>query len=389
MNFLFKEYQFFKRKISVAVLLWLSLAIIAIIIEVAKNVFNNYLIYKGVFWHTINQTNLFNLYPTEYFDCNHYGPFFSLIIAPFALLPDKIGCLLWGIFNALFLLFAIKKLPIEEKGKNILFLITAVEMMTSQHNVQFNPILTGTIILSYVFVHQKKEIWATLFIAIGIMTKIYGIVGLAFFMFSEDKIKFIWTFIMWMILLFILPMVISSPHFIIQSYQDWYHSLIEKNDSNQESAMQGMTAMRFVKKAFAIPSLNDVFFVVSAGLVYLISIFRINQLKEINFQISYLASLLIGLVIFSSSAESPTYIIAMMGVGMWYLLQENKNRWTYFILALAVIFTSLSTTDLFPKSVKVEYIRPYAIKAMPCFIVWLILSYQLIFKKYDFQTSNE
>jgi hypothetical protein len=203
-------------------------------------------------------------------------------------------------------------------------------------------------------------------------------------MFSEDKIKFIWTFIMWMILLFILPMIISSPHFIIQSYQDWYHSLIEKNDSNQESAMQGMTAMRFVKKIFAIPSLNDVFFIIGAGLVYLISIFRIKQLKEINFQISYLASLLIGLVIFSSSAESPTYIIAMMGVGLWYVLQKNKNRWTYFILVLALIFTSLSTTDLFPKSIKVEYIRPYAVKAMPCFIVWLILSHQLIFKKYNF-----
>lgn len=384
MNFLFKDFQFFKRKISVSVLLWLSLAIIAIIVEVAKNVFNNYLIYKGVFWHTVNQTNLFNLYPAEYFDCNHYGPFFSLIIAPFALLPDKIGTLLWGIFNALFLLFAIKKLPIEEKGKNILFFITAVEMMTSQHNVQFNPILTGTIILSFVFVHQKKEIWATLFIAVGIMTKIYGVVGLAFFMFSENKIKFIWTFILWMILLFILPMVISSPHFIIQSYQDWYHSLVEKNDSNQESVMQGMTAMRFVKKVFSIPSLNDFIFIIGAGLIYLISILRINQLKEINFQISYLAFLLIGLVIFSSSAESPTFIIAMVGVALWYVIQKDKNSRTYFILALAVIFTSLSTTDLFPKSVKVEYIRPYAIKAMPCFIVWLILSYQLIFKKFNF-----
>jgi hypothetical protein len=385
MNFLFKEYQFFKRKISVAVLLWLSLAIIAVIVEVVKNVFNNYLIYKGVFWHTIYQTNLFNLYPAEYFDCNHYGPFFSIIIAPFALLPDKIGCLLWGIFNAVFLFFAIKKLPIEDNGKNILFLITALELMTSQHNVQFNPILTGTIILSYVFVHQKKEIWATLFIAIGIMTKIYGVVGLAFFMFSEDKIKFIWTFIMWMILLFILPMVISSPHFIIQSYQDWYQSLIEKNDSNQESAMQGMTAMRFVKKAFAIPSLNDVFFIVGAGMVYLISIFRINQLKEINFQISYLASLLIGLVIFSSSAESPTYIIAMMGVGMWYVIQERKTKSSYFILFLAMVFTSLSTTDFFPKTIKADFIRPYAVKAMPCFIVWLVLSYQLIFKKFNFK----
>ena len=101
MQFLFKDYNLLGKKISFAALLWFALAIVAVVIEVNKGVFNNYLIYKGVFWHTIHQTNLFSLYPSEYGDCNHYGPFFSLVIAPFALLPDKLGCLLWGLLNAI------------------------------------------------------------------------------------------------------------------------------------------------------------------------------------------------------------------------------------------------------------------------------------------------
>ena len=221
------------------------------------------------------------------------------------------------------------------------------------------------------------------------MTKIYGVVGLAFFMFSENKIKFIWTFILWMAVLIVLPMIISSPQFIIQSYQDWSHSLLEKDSSNQESVMQGMTAMRFIKKTFHLPDLNELYFIVSAGIVYIISIFRFNQLKQFSFQYAYLTSLLIGLVIFSSSAESPTYIIAMIGVAFWFVMQEPKEKWVTGILILAIIFTSLSTTDIFPKSIKADYIRPYAIKAIPCLIVWIIISYQLLFKKFNTPNNNQ
>ena len=56
---------------------------------------NNFLIFRGVFLHTWQQTSLYAAYPAEYFDVNHYGPLFSLIIAPFALLPHWMGLVFW------------------------------------------------------------------------------------------------------------------------------------------------------------------------------------------------------------------------------------------------------------------------------------------------------
>jgi len=50
--------------------------------------YNNYLLYKSVFTHTLEKKNIFSLYPDLFFDSNHYGVFFSMLIAPFALLPD-------------------------------------------------------------------------------------------------------------------------------------------------------------------------------------------------------------------------------------------------------------------------------------------------------------
>ncbi len=385
MPFYLKEFTVFNRRISFAAIFWFSLAIIAAIIQLKRGVaaYNNYLIFKGVFWHTIAQNNLYDYYNQEYFDVNHYGPFFSFVIAPFAMLPNVLGCFLWCFANALFLFYSVRKLPVSHKNQNIILLIGALEMMTATHNTQFNPMLTSWIIFSYILVKEKKDFWATLFIAAGLFTKLYGIVGLAFFLFSENKIKFVWSFVFWCAILFCLPMLLSSPSFIIQSYKNWYFSLAEKNNSNQDSAMQGMSVMRLLKKVFFIQNLKDMYVLGIAAILYLLPMLRIRQFKAKNFQLSYLAFLLIGLVIFSSSAESATFVIAMMGVGIWYILQEEKKWWVITLLVFALVLTSLSTTDFFPKFVKVEYVRPFGLKALPCFLIWLTISFQLLTKKFN------
>jgi hypothetical protein len=385
MLFLTKELNIVKRKISITTLLWFVLAVVAAIIQIKKGIggINNYLIFKGVFWHTLSQTNLYLYYPAEYFDVNHYGPVFGILIAPFAALPNIIGCFFWCMANAIFLFYAVKKLPVSFNNQNIILLIAALEMMTSIHNVQFNPMLTSWIIFSFILVHAKKDFWATLFIAAGFFIKLYGIVGLAFLMFSDNKIKFLLSFAFWCAVMFFLPMLISSPSFIIQSYKDWYFSLAEKNNSNQESAMQGMSAMRVLRKVFLLKNLKDIYVLIVAGTCCLLPLARFNQFKFKNFQLSYLAFILIAVVIFSSSAESATYVIAMVGAAIWYVTQPQKKPWVKALIIFAFLLTSLSTTDFFPNIVKVNYIRPYALKALPCFIIWIVLFFQLVTKNYS------
>ncbi|RZJ85639.1 MAG: DUF2029 domain-containing protein, partial [Chryseobacterium sp.] len=214
-----KEIILLRQKISYVAIFWFSLAAIAAIVQVTKSAgINNYLIFKGVFWHTVQETNLFLEYPAEYFDVNHYGASFSIFISPFALMPDKIGCFLWCLANAAFLFCAVRRLPLSIQNQRIILLISAVEMMTSLHNVQFNPMLTSWILMSYIMVHRKKDFWAAFFIAAGTLSKLYGIIGLAFFLFSDNKLALVLSFIFWMAVLFCLPMLYSSPHFILQSY---------------------------------------------------------------------------------------------------------------------------------------------------------------------------
>ena len=390
MRFLLKNISIGTWKIPLPVLLWFVLAMLAAIAEISRGVsaINNYQIFSGVFQHTLQQQNLYLAYPAEYVDTNHYGPLFSLLIAPFALLPLQLGCFLWCLANAAVLLYAIRQLHLTEKQQNIILLIGLVEMMTSIHNVQFNPMLTGWIIFSYVLVEKEKDGWATLFIVAGLLVKIYGIAGIAFFWFSKHKLKFVLSFIGWFVILFCLPMLISSPAFIIQSYKDWYHSLVDKNAQNvnatDNNLMQDISVMGMIRRIFNLRQLQNYLVIVPAAIVYALPFLRVNQYQQATFRLSYLCLAMIGVVIFSSSAESSTFVIAVTAVGIWYVIQDDTNRrYNNALLALVIILTSLSATDLFPRYVREHCILPYSLKALPCFIVWCLLVYQLLVKDFN------
>jgi hypothetical protein len=368
-----------KRSIGIPVLLWFALSFAAVLAETLRGSINNYLIFKQVFWHVVHQANLYANYPTEYQDTNHYGPVFSLVIAPFAVLPNWMGVILWSMVNAWVLFYAIGRLPVGVKQVQVVILVTALELMTAIHNVQFNPMLTAWLILAYVLVEKENDFWATLFIAAGFMVKLYGIAGLLFFVFSRHKLKFVFSFFFWLAVLFCLPMLLSSPSFIVQSYYDWLDALVVKNTKNigdlTVSNMQDICVMGMIRRIFHPAGFADWMVLLPAAALIVLPLLRFGQYASEAFRLRYLAIVLISVVIFSTSAESATYVIAVAGVAIWYILsyQRVPAAWVHALLIFMLLFTSLSPTDLFPAYVKRHLIRPYSLKALPCFIVWLVL----------------
>jgi len=386
----------FSNKPNFVTILWFLVPIIAVILLISggDSEINNYLIFKNVFWHTVHQQNLYSAYPEAYFDKNHYGPLFSILIAPFAVLPNFIGATLWALLNIWILFYAIHKLPVSHWGKNIILLICLIETLTSIQNLQFNPMLCSWIILTYVFIKEGKLGLAAMLIVAGTFVKLYGIVGIPFIFFTKDYKKIFGYLVLWAILFFCLPMFISNPEFVVQSYFDWYQSLLNKNIENitsyQSGGMQDISVMGFVKRLSGFYNIPTMYFTVPAGILMLLPICRYSKWNLVKFQLTYLAQLLIGLVIFSTSAESPTYVIAVIGFGIWYVLSAPKpKKWMYVLLLFVLILTVFSPTDLFPKFLRDQYVVKYSLKAVPCFLSWLIISIQLIFAKFDQNSSDE
>ena len=386
----------FSNKPNFVTILWFLVPIIAVILLISggDSEINNYLIFKNVFWHTVHQQNLYSVYPEAYFDKNHYGPLFSIVIAPFAVLPNFIGATLWTMLNIWILFYAVHKLPISNWGKNIILLICLIETLTSVQNLQFNPMLCSWIILTYVFIKEGKLGLAAMLIVAGTFVKLYGIVGIPFIFFTKDYKKIFGYLVLWAILFFCLPMFISNPEFVVQSYFDWYQSLLNKNIENitsyQSGGMQDISVMGFVKRLSGFYNIPTMYFTIPAGILMLLPICRYSKWNLVKFQLTYLAQLLIGLVIFSTSAESPTYVIAVIGFGIWYVLSAPKpKKWMYVLLLFVLILTVFSPTDLFPKFLRDQYVVKYSLKAVPCFLSWLIISIQLIFAKFDQNSSDE
>jgi uncharacterized membrane protein YeiB len=300
------------------------------------------------------------------------------------LIPDYIGIPLWVVFNAFILYRALLVLPVEYKYKWILLLIPLVDLMTSSHSVQTNPMIAGMIILSWHYVKKEKVIWATFFVLAGTFIKLYGIVGLAFWVFSKDKTKYILFLILWAIVFFCLPMLISSPQFIVQSYTDWYQSITEKNEVNQVIAngmgnRQDISIMGLFRRITKINNFSNLLFIIPGFLLQILPLVQLKLYSNVVFQLRYIAALLLFVVIFSSSSESPTYIIATTGVSIWFISQDIPlKKWIWFLLLFVIIITSLTATDLFPTNIR-QFFVFYSIKALPCIVVWFVCIYQLLF----------
>lgn len=390
MKFLLRDISLGKWKIPVPAFLWFLLTLVAAVVEISRGVLsiNNYCIYTGVFDHSVRQVSLYGSYPAEHFDINHYGPSFSIFIAPFAWMPIWLGCLLWCITNAAVLFYAINRLPFNKTQKNLVLLIGLIEMMTAMHSVQFNTMLTGWMVLAFVWVEDENDFWAAMVIAAGVLTKIYGIAGLAFFCFSKHRVRFVLSFAFWMVVLFCLPMLWSSPHFIVQSYRDWYQSLVEKNEQNTSlgaaGLMQDVSVMGMISRIFRVNEMNNLLVLAPAAVIQLLPFLRFKQYGNLVFRVTVLCMSMIAVVIFSSSAESPTFVIAVTGIAIWYVVQQDmKPAWKNGLIIFVLLLTCLSATDLFPAYIRIHYIRTYSLKALPCFVMWCVMAYQLLFKDFN------
>jgi hypothetical protein len=366
--------------------IWFGLSFFAILKQALHQHINNYLIYKYTFINLVHQVNLYTPQPQYFLDSNHYGPLFGLVIAPFTLLPDTVGSVVWVLVNAWVLYQAVILLPFTTRQRTAILLICAHELMTASFNAQFNPMMAGFIMLSFVFIKNRQDFWAALFIVAGTYIKLYGVVGLAFFFFSKNKIQFIASLVFWGIVLFLLPMLFSSPSFVMQSYYDWYNSLAEKNATNAISAMQDISVMGMIRRIFNYPQLSNLVVLAPALVLFGTAYLRIPSFRQTPFQLLLLASTLIFTVIFSTGSESPTYIIAFAGVAIWFInLDRPVTGLDVFLLVFALLVTSLSPSDLFPKYINKTYIKPYALKALPCFVIWLKIVFEILTRNFNRQ----
>ena len=363
--------------------LWTLLAVVAGLTKIAPHRHNNFLIFRGVFWHTIQKLSLYDFYPTEYNDHNHYGPIFSLVIAPFAVVPEAIGLLGWLVVLALGMYYAVRRLPLEEGRQIFLYWFCAHELLTALQMQQFNIAIAAIIIGSFAAIEKGREVTAAFLIVLGTFVKLYGVVGLAFFFFVKRKPRFILALIGWSVVCFVAPMLISSPEYVVGQYVEWYERLAAKNGENTFSLMQNISLLGMIRKISGSASYSDLLVILPGLVLFGLPYLRFGQYRHLAFRYAILSSVLLFVVLFSTGSESSTYIIPFAGIALWYTTSPwKRSGWDVALLVFAFVLSSLSPSDLFPRSLREAYVLPYALKALPPTLIWLRLSYELLTRDY-------
>ena len=363
--------------------LWIALSVIAAVLKYNRTD-NNYRIFRGVFWHTLQGTSLYAEYPLEYYDVNHYGPFFSLVIAPFALMPIPLGLVFWCIALSLTLYFAITRSTFSSWQQMFVLWFCSETLLTSLFMQQFNIAIAAIIIASYALIEKERDFWAACLIVLGTFVKLYGIVGLAFFFFSRHKGKFVLSLLFWGVVLFVAPMIISSLGYVVSQYHEWFVCLVEKNGENLASEAQNISALGMVRRMLGNPEYSDLLILAPALVLFTLPYLRFKQWRNEGFRMTLLASVLLFTVLFSTGSESSSYIIALSGVCVWYFAAPwQRGKADIWLLVFVFLLSSMGSSDLYPRVVKREYIQAYSLKALPCLIVWLKLCWEMMVKNYE------
>jgi hypothetical protein len=370
--------------------LWIGVSVfLGVFNSINGQLHNNYKIYKYVFFNILEQFPLYKQRPEFFDDLNHYGPIFGLIIAPFALMPDIIGATLWLVFLAMVLFYAIKELPLKPWQQMAILLICTNSMIIAQTNLQFNIATVALIVLSYTNIRKENDILAAFLIMLGTFVKFYGIVGFAFFFFSKHKPKLILWSIIWAVVFFVLPMFISSPEYIVSQYRGWFEELIVKNQGNANSLQQNISFLGMIHKTTGNFGFSNLPILLGAFMLLALPYLRTKEYRQNRFQLLTLSSVLIFSVLFSTGSEPNSYVIAITGVAIWFIIQPRPySRWNIFLIIFGIAVSSFAPSDLFPDSLYREIIRPYALQAFPCTLIWLTIVYEMLFRNSDNYVTN-
>jgi hypothetical protein len=179
-------------------------------------------------------------------------------------------------------------------------------------------------------------------------------------------------------------MVISSPEFIISQYKDWFNELVIKNQGNGSALQQNVSFLGIIHKTTGNFEFSNIPILVGALLLFALPYLRIKEYRQNWFQLLTLASVLIFTVLFSTGSEPNSYIIALVGVAIWFVIQPRPYTiWCIFLIIFGIAVSSFAPSDLFPDSLYRHFIQPYALQALPCTIIWLTIIYEMLFRKSD------
>ena len=297
---------------------WISLLCITAVVGTAVcvgRVCNNFLIFRSAYDHLLRGTDLYVLHPADHADLFKYSPTFALAFAPFRALPYGPALLAWNLFNVLAIYAGLRLILAPEERLRAVQL-TALGIVTTLDGTQSNGLVAASMLLAFAALERDRLRLAGVAIGSGILIKLFPAAALAFAAPRRDRLKFGLWFIVVIAALIAAPLVVTPLETLVTQYRSWYAM------GSVDALDRGASVMRLLHIIFGYDGPN--WPVQLAGTLLLLLPLARGQWSDARHRRLFLASLLVYSVIFNHKAEQPSFVIAMVGVAIWYALKPRS-----------------------------------------------------------------
>lgn len=315
-----------------------GLLAIVVCFQLLRSVSNNFIIFSQSSRHLLQGLPLYQLYPQQYEDYFLYHPSFAVLFLPFSFLPYSAGVCTWTLLSSLLILYAIRSVPtIAPREKNLLLLFLLPEFINNLQYAQTNVVLVSLMVLTYNSFEKKHWLQAGLFTALCFCIKGYGgIVGLLF-LFYPNKWKFVLAAGIATIAICLLPLFFTNVTGAIRLYTDWL-GMISSDEIRESMSVTGIARKWGITEG-VVTIFGSILLIVFTGALLVA--------QKSGKGMLLLSWLLLWVVLFNRAAESPTYLLAAMGAGLWLAAMGFAGNWLRSA-AVFILVLYLLDSDLFP-----------------------------------------
>jgi hypothetical protein len=351
-------------------LLWSGAIVAATVQQGVTSQNNNFRIFRAASRHLFAGLDLYAAYPAEHFDFYKYSPTFALLFAPFAYVPFAAAMLVWNALNAGALYVALG-LVLPRRAATVARAIVFLDMLGSLQNVQSNALVAALIVFTFAAYERHHTALGSLAAITGTYIKLFPLAGVSFAIFHPRKVRVAVALVLGMVLFAVLPALVTSPHGLLAQYASW--RAIEARDSFN----RGYTVMQMIELVTSAGLPN--WPIQLAGVLILLAPVVIQRWRWHDWDLRrlYLCSVLVFCLIFNHQAESPTFVVTIAGVAIWFAAIPRPSRWEWALLGIVVVLTILSSSDLMPRAIQRDFFDRYRFKTVPLIAVWIELQRRL------------
>lgn len=351
-------------------LLWGGAIVAATVQQGLAHQHNNFLIFRAASRHLLAARDLYAAYPAEHLDFYKYSPTFALLFAPFAYLPFALAMLAWNALNAGALFVAIG-MVLPRRTATIARTIVFLDMLGSLQNVQSNALVAALIVFTFAAYERRHTALGSIAAVAGTYVKLFPLAGLSFALFHPRRTRVAVAATLGMIAFAVLPLLVTPPATLAAQYASW--RAIEAKDA----MARGFSVMQTAELLFhgGWPNWPLQLLGVVALLAPVVA--RPARWRAWEFRRLYLSSVLVFCVIFNHQAESPTFVIAVTGVAIWFASLDRRTPLRWAMFAFFVVCTVLASSDAMPDVIQRELFDRYRFKTVPLIVIWVAMQWAL------------